>query len=100
MKQKIYYDRNHGGCIRMVTKIDKHTSIIKGAYGNDEKSKGYWFAEITHLENDKVIDNKKYNMLVDFKHKKDLKHKQKLYANMIGRKIYWEDGNCWLQMYA
>ena len=100
MNQKFYFDKNHGGCLRMVTKLDKNLSVVKGAYGSDEKSKGYWFADMHHLKESKTIDNKSYNLIVDFKLKKDLKHKQKLYANMKGRKIYWEDGNVWLQMYA
>ena len=39
-------------------------------------------------------------MIVDFEMKKELAHKRKLYAYMgSNRKISWEDGNVWLQMY-
>ena len=54
MKEKYYYDPKHGGCLRIMTKIGDNQSLIKGAYGNDEKEKGYWFAEVTNYK-DKMI---------------------------------------------
>ena len=100
MGQKYYYDPKHGWCLRMVTRVDKTTSMIKGAYGDDEELKGFWFAKIEHLSENKEIDGKQYNMIVDFEMKKELAHKRKLYAYMgSNRKIRWEDGNVWLQMY-
>ena len=99
MKQKHFYDPKHGGCLRVFTTTQKQVSIIKGAYGNDEDSKGYWFAEVTHIP-ETIIDGQKYNLIVDFNLKKGLTHKQKLYAYMKNRKIKWEDGNVWIEMYA
>ena len=100
MVRTIYYDRKHGGCIRILNRINETKSIIKGVYGIDESPKGYWFAEVTHLDKDTVIDDNIYNMTVDFKFKKNVQHKENLYAYMQNYRIYWEDGNVWLQMSA
>ena len=99
MKEKYFYDPKHGGCLRILTRIDDNKSIIKGAYGNDEKEKGHWFAEVTHFT-EKTVGTRKYNMKVDFKNKKGLTHKPIYNAYMKNREIKWEDGNIWKELYA
>lgn len=98
MKSKYYYDPKHGGCLRVITKDTQDTYRIKGMYGDDESEKGYWFATATPID---VIekDGKKYNTIVDFSEKKEITHAKKLYANKKGRRIHWEDGNVWKQLY-
>lgn len=99
MSSKYYYDPNHGGCLRIFTNVGDNISFIKGAYGNDENPKGYWFAEVTHVKKN-TYNGKPYNLIVNFKHKIGLTHKTKLHAYMINREIKWEDGNVWKQLYA
>jgi|TARA_B100001175_G_scaffold93644_1_gene79199 hypothetical protein len=98
-KSLYYFDPNHGGCLRIVNKISKDSYIINGAYGSDEEKKGYWAAT---AKKTKLFDykDKKYNFIVDFSMKSEKIHKNVYYARMIGRKIHWQDGNTWQQMYA
>ena len=67
-------------------------------YGDDESEKGYWTAIATPIDEIEK-DGKKYNTIVDFSGKKEITHAKKLYARAKGRKIYWEDGNIWKQLY-
>jgi hypothetical protein len=98
MKQQYYYDPKHGGCLRVITKEGPKQFRIKGAYGSDEKETGYWFANIEEI--DMIEKNEtKYNLIVDFSEKKEITHSKKLYARKDRRKIYWEDGNIWKQLY-
>lgn len=94
-----YYDPNHGGCLRIVNKTDRNNYIIKGAYGSDEGKKGSWMAT---AEKKPVFEHKgeKYNLIVDFSMKKIKNHGPIYYAYIANRKIKWQDGNVWLQMYA
>lgn len=98
MKPHYYYDRKHGGCLRVITNEGQGQYRIKGAYGNDETEKGYWFA---NAEETTVIEknNSKYNLIVDFSEKKEITHDVKQYAYKFGRKIYWEDGNIWKELH-
>ena len=96
--QYTFYDPNHGGCLRVVRKVDKNTYIINGAYGSDEGGKGYWTAIATKVKEKKK--DQTYNLRVDFKYKKKIKHKPVYYALWKGRTIQWEDGNSWLELYA
>ena len=34
-----YFDPNHGGCLRIVTKLERDKYLIEGAYGSDEGAK-------------------------------------------------------------
>lgn len=98
MKSLYYYDPKHGGCLRVMTKDSGDTYKIKGMYGDDESEKGYWSAITTPIE--PIVKNgKKYDMIVDFSGKKEITHAKKLYARTKGRRIYWEDGNIWKQLY-
>jgi hypothetical protein len=98
-KSLYFYDPNHGNCLRIVNKVDKNVYIINGAYGNDEGKSGYWAAM---AEKKKIFKYKgqKYNLEVNFFMKKKITHKQVYYAYMANRKIKWQDGNTWLQLYA
>lgn len=98
MKTLYYYDPKHGGCLRVITKETDNTYRIKGMYGEDETEKGYWFATITPIDNIEK-DGNTYNAIVDFSEKKQITHTTKLYAYKRGRRIYWEDGNTWKQLY-
>ena len=98
-KSLYFYDPNHGNCLRIVNKVDKDTYIINGAYGSDEGKKGYW-AAITKKIKKTYYNGKKYNLKVDFSMKKKINHQQIYYAYMAHRKIKWQDGNTWLQLYA
>lgn len=89
-----FYDPKHGNCLRTISKIDKDLYIINGAYGSDEGKKGHWAAIA------KKTNNKKWNLEVNFLYKKIIKHKPIYLANWKNRKINWEDGNTWLQLYA
>lgn len=94
-----YFDPNHGGCLRIVTKIEKDKYLIEGAYGSDEGGKGHWVASMTKTKKfeDKGND---YNIIVDFGKKKIKTHKNIYYAYMGRRYIKWQDGNKWIQMYV
>ena len=94
-----YYDPNHGGCLRIINKTDKNSYIIKEAYGSDEGKTGYWNATIKKKP---IFDynGEKYNLIVDFSMKKIKTHKPIYYAYMANRKIKWQDGNIWNQMYS
>lgn len=46
-----YFDPNHEGCSRIVTKLEKDKYLIEGAYGSDEGAKGPWIATMTKLKN-------------------------------------------------
>ena len=98
-KSLYFYDPNHGNCLRIVNKVDKDTYIINGAYGSDEGKKGYWAAI---AKRKKIFNYKgeKYNLEVNFFMKKKITHQQKYYAYIYRRKIKWQDGNVWLQLYA
>lgn len=94
-----YFDPNHGGCLRIVTKLEKDKYLIEGAYGSDEGAKGHWVATMTKLKKFKYKDED-YNLVVDFGKKKIKTHKSIYYARIGRRSIKWQDGNKWLQMYV
>ncbi len=93
-----FYDPNHGNCLRIMYKINKNKYIIHGGYGSDEGKKGNWTA---FLEKKPTFSKfgKKFNCVIDFSQKKKLKHDKIYYAYWSNRKIHWQDGNTWLQMY-
>lgn len=94
-----YYDPNHGNCLRTMNKVDTKTFVINGAYGADEGKKGYW-AAVAEKKRPFVYKGQTYNLEVNFSFKNKLNHKQIYYAYMVHRKILWQDGNTWLQLYA
>lgn len=94
-----YFDPNHGGCLRIMHKMNNNDFIINGAYGSDEGKKGYWCASAKKVE-EFEYKGETYNLIVDFKQKSIKTHKNIFYANMKSRKIHWQDGNTWIQMYA
>jgi len=89
----MFFDPHHGNCIRRIYQIEKNLFAIVGPYGNDEQS-CYNFLAFGHF-----VDDKKYNFRVEFKYKKDLKHKNILMCDWKKRSIKWEDGNEWKQMF-
>ena len=99
MNSKLYFfDPNHGGCLRIMNKINEDTYIINGAYGVDEGKKGYWAA--TAKEGNYNYKGRKYNFKVDFSMKEKKVHGNIYYALFNKRKIQWQDGNTWIQMYG
>lgn len=94
-----YYDPKHGHCLRTMNMIDSNKYIINGAYGSDEGKKGYW-AAIAEKKKLFYHDGRKYNLEVNFSFKHKIKHQQIYYAYMANRKIKWQDGNTWLQLYS
>ena len=94
-----FFDPNHGNCLRTMNLIDKHKYIINGAYGADEGKKGHW-AAIAEKKKPFYHNGSKYNLEVNFSLKHKITHKQIYFAYMANRKIKWQDGNTWLQMYA
>jgi len=63
--QVYYFDPNHGGCMRILTKIDKEHFIVQGAYGSDEGGKGHWVATMKKTKKF-TYEGKPYNLIVDF----------------------------------
>ena len=99
MNSKLYFfDPNHGGCLRIMNKINDDTYIINGAYGSDEGKKGYWAS--TAKEGNYNYKGIKYNLKVDFSMKDKKIHGNTYYALFSKRKIKWQDGNTWIQMYG
>ena len=43
-KSLYYFDPKHGGCLRIMNKIDKDSYTIHGPYGSDENKQGHWSA--------------------------------------------------------
>ena len=93
-----YYDPNYGGCLRNMKKITNDMYIINGVYGEDEGRQGHWAAIAT--EGAYIYNNKKYNLKVDFSMKYKKSHEPIYYALKKERKIEWQDGNEWKQMYG
>ena len=93
-----YYDPNYGGCLRNMKKITNDMYIINGVYGEDEGRQGHWAAIAT--EGAYTYNNKKYNLKVDFSMKYKKNHEPIYYALKKERKIEWQDGNEWKQMYG
>jgi len=93
-----FYDSNHGDCLRIMYKIAKDKYIINGGYGKDEGKKGHWAAILTKK---KVFskNGKEFNCIIDFSMKEKKTHDHIYYANWNKRKIKWQDGNEWLQLY-
>jgi hypothetical protein len=99
MSDKYYfYDPKHGNCLRVLYKNDKNTYIINGGYGNDEGKKGYW-AAILHKKSNFQYKEDTYNCSIDFSMKKRKNHKNIYHAYWSDRKIKWQDGNTWIQLY-
>ena len=88
-----FYDPKHGGCLRLIRKVDNFF-MIDGAYGSDEGKKGHWFAIAKKLKN-----NKNFNLEVSFTYKSKIKHIPLYKCNWINREIHWEDGNVWKELY-
>jgi hypothetical protein len=93
-----YYDPNYGGCLRNMKKITNDMYIINGVYGEDEGRQGHWAAIAT--EGAYIYNNKKYNLKVDFSMKYKKNHEPIYYGLKKERKIEWQDGNEWKQMYG
>tara|TARA_Y100000389_G_scaffold125559_2_gene122942 strand:+ start:7620 stop:7925 length:306 start_codon:yes stop_codon:yes gene_type:complete len=96
MIEGLYYDPNHGGCLRKIKKLsneDMYDYKITGAYGDDEPETGKkWTAFIKTL--------KKNTFYVDFSGKTHVTHGPYTTVwNSSKRILKWEDGNTWKQLY-
>ena len=87
----LYYDPKHGGCLRRLRHSSAQTYTIDGVYGNDEPlTNGYWYAIVTA--------GRRGALQVDFEGK--LKRRRHYCATYRARRIEWDDGNVWVQLYA
>ena len=93
-----FYDPNHGNCLRILHQIDSHTYIINGGYGSDEGKKGHW-AAVLQKKSPFQYKGATYNCSIDFSMKKKRHHQPIYHAHWANRKIKWQDGNTWLQLY-
>ena len=99
MKDKYYfYDKNHGNCLRILYKINKNEYTIIGGYGSDEGKKGNWSAKLIKKENF-IKNGQKFNAIIDFNPKSKKTHGNIYHAYWSNRKIHWQDGNTWLELY-
>ena len=93
-----YYDPLHGGCLREIRRNHgTHTFTILGVYGDDEAPRTHqpWTARVFATD----VDRDVWQLRVDFGGKPG---KQPRYLSAIfrDRKIEWEDGNTWIQLYT
>ena len=91
----MYFDPNHGACVRMITQKSTNVYTVTGVYGEKElRPKGeVWEASIRMLQD--------HFLVVDF-FGKTTKHAQVYRALWCPdvREIHWQDGNVWKQMYS
>jgi len=93
-----FYDPNHGNCLRILYKIGKNKYIINGSYGNDEGEKGHW-AAVLEKKKSFFKNGEKFNCIIDFSMKEKKTHESIYYASWNNRKIKWQDGNTWIELY-
>ena len=90
----VYYDPNHGGCVRILERRDATHYVVTGAYGDGELEHAGtpWRAHITA--------HGKF-LTVDFKGKRT-KHARVYHALWCPavRQIAWEDGNVWKRLHS
>ena len=94
----VYYDPNHGACVRTVTLLEPGIWQVTGYYGIHEASSPgrVWQAHmrLAHPDNHR-------HLLVDF-YKKRVSH-ERVYSALwcpSTREIHWEDGNVWKKLYS
>lgn len=91
----VYYDPNHGGCVRVVSHVRGDVYEVTGAYGDGEmRAAGTpWKARI-HVTGDKFLT-------VDFygKHTTHDRIYRALWCPTV-RRISWEDGNAWTKLHS
>ena len=93
MIEGFYYDPNHGGCFRKITKINSKQYKITGAYGDDEPETGSKWTAIATFVNKNTFN-------VDFSGKKHKIHGDYITKwNKNTRTLNWQDGNKWKKMY-
>jgi hypothetical protein len=95
-----YYDPLHGNCLRRITHVGKHVYKIDGVYGDDENTTtaqtgDHWFAHIVATPK----DDDTLSLRVDFCGK-PIKSNRFMMAEWKDRRIYWDDGNVWIQLYT
>ena len=93
----VYYDPNHGGCVRTIEKRSETQYVITGAYGTGEMARAgtLWRAYA------RAHGHNGHFLLVDFKEKKT-KHERVYHALWCPsvRQIAWEDGNVWKRLHS
>ena len=91
----VYFDPNHGGCLRTVERRGATHLVITGAYGDGELGRAGtpWRAHATVHAG--------YFLTVDFSEKKT-RHARVYHALWCPkvRQIAWEDGNVWKRMHS
>ena len=91
----VYYDPNHGACVRSITPLQGDMWLINGVYGVQESGTPGtpWHAHLT------VIEGK--FLRVDFYAKRTTHPREyrALWCPAV-REIHWEDGNVWKKLYS
>ena len=91
----VYYDPNHGGCVRTIEKRDTAHYVITGAYGDGEMGRAGtpWRAYVTVTA--------QHFLTVDFAEKRT-KHAHVYHALWCPsvRQIAWQDGNVWKRLHS
>lgn len=94
----VYYDPLHGGCLRRVVTTGRRTLRVHGVYGVDEDRTGRpWRARMTLL--DPKGPSTGLELCVDFSGKpgKVPRFQRAVYRQ---RRLHWDDGNVWVQLYV
>lgn len=93
----VYYDPNHGGCVRYIERVDDTHYVIVGAYGDGElgRTGTPWRAYVTSY------GQNGHFLIVDFKGK-HTKHDRLYHALWCPkvRQIAWQDGNVWKHLHS
>lgn len=92
----VYYDPNHGGCLRTVVRQGATTRyVITGVYGDGElvRAGTPWRVHATRYG--------EHFLTVDFAEKRT-RHARVYHALWCpaARQIAWEDGNVWKRLHA
>jgi hypothetical protein len=91
----VYFDPNHGGCLRILERRGETEYVITGAYGTGERARAGtpWRAYVT--------THAGHFLLVDFKEKKT-RHARIYHALWCPdvQQIAWEDGNVWKRLHS
>ena len=94
-----YHDPKHGGCLRRITRYGG-AYRIHGVYGDDEpRTHGYWHASLAVASRTRDA----WDLRVDFSVGKPIKADDPLLRGTFEpahRRIRWEDGNAWHQLFA
>lgn len=95
-----FFDPKHGGCLRIISRARGRTLRIRGAYGSDEPDTGTAWTATASMDSRTLHGD--VPLTVHFAGKKHLTHSPHYTATWHPkrRRITWQDGNTWTQMYT